>query len=125
LNERRRGEFHTPFGRLKNNRQKCFQYFRMGISKFEKFKELLPTQNQKKYTQWRRGMTTEERMTLNHKFSSYSLQSAVFRTIKHRRNQTGTRDHPFSYSVGIERLSLGVRLPGREADHFHLFLRWS
>jgi len=37
------GEFHTVFGRLKKNMQKCLQYFRIGISKFENFKELLPT----------------------------------------------------------------------------------
>ena len=36
-------EFHTQFGCLKGNRQKYFNYFRMGISKFENFKELLST----------------------------------------------------------------------------------
>jgi hypothetical protein len=41
--EKEEREFHTLFGRLKNNRQQCFQYSRMGISKFENFKELLPT----------------------------------------------------------------------------------
>jgi putative NADPH-quinone reductase len=38
-------EFQAMFGRLKCNRQKCFKYFRMGISKFEIFKELLSTDN--------------------------------------------------------------------------------
>jgi len=33
------GKFHTMFGRLKKNMKKGFQYFRMGISKFENFKE--------------------------------------------------------------------------------------
>jgi hypothetical protein len=29
------GEFHTLFGRLKDDGQKFYKYFRMGISKFE------------------------------------------------------------------------------------------
>jgi hypothetical protein len=29
------GEFHTLFGRLKDDRQKCYKYFRMSVSKFE------------------------------------------------------------------------------------------
>jgi hypothetical protein len=31
-------EFHTLFGRLKEDRQKPFKYFRMRFSKFENFK---------------------------------------------------------------------------------------
>jgi hypothetical protein len=41
------GKFHTLFGRLNDNRQEVFNYFRMDISKFEKCKELLPTDSQK------------------------------------------------------------------------------
>lgn len=29
------GEFHTPFGRQKDDRQKYFKHFRMSFSKFE------------------------------------------------------------------------------------------
>jgi hypothetical protein len=58
---KRRKENFTLFGRLNDNGQKNFKYSRMDISKFEKFKELLPTKSQKKNTQWRRSITTEER----------------------------------------------------------------
>jgi hypothetical protein len=37
------GEFHIQFGRLKNDRQTFFKYFRISISKFENLKQLLPT----------------------------------------------------------------------------------
>jgi len=36
----------------------------MGILKLENFKELLPTDNPKKKTQWRHSTTTEERLAL-------------------------------------------------------------
>ena len=42
------GEYHTLFGRLYDNRQKLFKCFKIGISKFENFKELLSIDNQKK-----------------------------------------------------------------------------
>jgi len=58
------GEFHTLFGRPNNKRQKIFKYFRTDISKFVKFKGLLPPDSQKKNVQWRRTITTEERLTL-------------------------------------------------------------
>ena len=45
------GEFYSMFGRLKDNMQKFFKYFRMGVSKFENFKVLLPTDIRKKNTQ--------------------------------------------------------------------------
>jgi hypothetical protein len=37
------GEFHILFGHLKDDRQKCFKYFRISILKFENFEQLLPT----------------------------------------------------------------------------------
>jgi hypothetical protein len=49
------------FGRLKNNTQKFFKYFRLGVSKFENFRALLPTDSRKN-TQWRRSIATEERL---------------------------------------------------------------
>jgi len=45
------GEFHTLFACLEDNRQKLFKYFKMGILKFENFKELLLTDSQKKNTE--------------------------------------------------------------------------
>ena len=41
-------EFHTLFGRLKDNRQKWFKYFKMGTSKFENFKKNCCPQTVKK-----------------------------------------------------------------------------
>ena len=58
------GEFHTPFGRLKDERQKFFKYFRMSFSKFENLKQLLHTDIEKNNTRWRRCKRTEERLTL-------------------------------------------------------------
>jgi len=58
------GEFHTPFERLKDDRQTFFKYFRMSFSKFENLKQLLPTDIEKKNTRWRRSIRTEERMAL-------------------------------------------------------------
>jgi hypothetical protein len=58
------GEFHTLFGRLKDDRQKCFKYFRMSVSKSESFKQLLHTVIEKKNTRWRRSIRTEERLAL-------------------------------------------------------------
>jgi len=63
--EQKRGKEHfTLFGRMKDNRQKFFKYFRMGILKFENFKELLLTDNQKKNMQWRHSIKTLERLAL-------------------------------------------------------------
>jgi hypothetical protein len=62
--QKKRKEHFTLFGRTKDNRQKFFKYFRMGILKFENFKELLLTDNQKKNTQWRRSIKTLERLAL-------------------------------------------------------------
>ena len=45
-----KGEFHTLFGRLKDDRQKFFKYFRMRFSKFENLKRLLHTDTEKKNT---------------------------------------------------------------------------
>jgi len=57
------GEFHTLFGRLEDN--KHFSYIlRLDISKFGNFTALLPADNQKKNAQWRRSITTEERLAL-------------------------------------------------------------
>jgi hypothetical protein len=53
------GEFHTLFGLRKVTNKYFFKYFRMGISKFDDFKELVPTDNHNKNTQWRRSTTTE------------------------------------------------------------------
>jgi len=58
------GEFHTLFGRLKDDRQKFFKYFRMSFSKFENLKQLLHTDIEKKNTRWRRNIRTEERLAL-------------------------------------------------------------
>ena len=57
-------EFHALFGRLKDNRQTFFIYFTLAISKFGNFTALLPADNQKENTQWRRSITTEERLAL-------------------------------------------------------------
>ena len=46
------GEFYSLFGRLKDDRQKFFQYFRMSFSKFENLKQLLHTDIEKKNTQF-------------------------------------------------------------------------
>ena len=56
------GEFYTLFGRLKNDRQKFFKYFRMNFSKFENLKQLLHTDIEKKNTRWRWSIRTEERL---------------------------------------------------------------
>ena len=58
------GEFHTLFGRLKDDRQKFFKYFRMSFSKFENLKQLLHTDIEKKNTRWRRSIRTEGRLAL-------------------------------------------------------------
>jgi hypothetical protein len=44
------GEFHTLFGRLKDDRQKFFKYFRISVSKFENLKHGLHTDIEKKNT---------------------------------------------------------------------------
>jgi len=43
------GEFRTLSGRLNNNRQKCFQYFRIGISKFKNFRVFEHMELKEKY----------------------------------------------------------------------------
>jgi hypothetical protein len=58
------GEFYTLFGRLKNDRQKFFKYFRMNFSKFENLKQLLHSYIEKKNKQWRRSIITEERLAV-------------------------------------------------------------
>ena len=55
------GEFHTLFGRLKDDRQEVFKYFRISFSKFENLKQLLHTDIEKKNTRRRRSVRTEER----------------------------------------------------------------
>ena len=55
------GEFQTVFGRLKDDRQQFFKYFRMIFSKFENLKQLLHTDIEKKNTRWRRSVRTEDR----------------------------------------------------------------
>jgi hypothetical protein len=60
--QKKRKEHFTLYGRMKDNRQKFFKYFRVGILKFENFKELLPTYNRKKNIQWRRSIKTLERL---------------------------------------------------------------
>jgi hypothetical protein len=57
-------EFQTLFGRLKDDRQIIFRYFRTSFSKFENLKQLLHTDIGKKNTKWRRHMRTEERLAL-------------------------------------------------------------
>jgi hypothetical protein len=37
----------------------------------------------------------------------------------HHRVQNGSGAHPASYPMGTGALSLGVKSPGREADHLH------
>ena len=56
-------EEEGEFGLLKGNRQKFCKYFRMCISKYENFKDVLPTHNRKKNTP-RRSITTEEKLAL-------------------------------------------------------------
>jgi len=58
------GEFHTLFGRLKDDRQKFFKYFRMSFLKFENLKQLLHTDIEKRNTIWRRSIRTEERLAV-------------------------------------------------------------
>ena len=58
------GEFHTLFGRLKDDRQIFFKYFRMLFSKFENLKQLLHTDIEKQNTRWRRSLRTKERLAL-------------------------------------------------------------
>ena len=58
------GEFQTVFGRLKDDRQQFFKYFRMIFSKFENLKQLLHTDIEKKNTRWRRSVRTEEILAL-------------------------------------------------------------
>ena len=53
-----------PAQRLNVNRQHFFKYFRVDISKFGNFKELLLTDSQKKNTKWRRSITRERTHTL-------------------------------------------------------------
>jgi hypothetical protein len=62
--EKKEGEFHSLFGRLKDGRQKFFKYFRMSFPKFENLKLFLHTEIEKKYTRWRWSIRTEERLTL-------------------------------------------------------------
>jgi len=57
-------EFHTLFGRLKDDRQTFFKHFRMSFSKFENLKQLLHTDIEKKNIRWRRSIRTEERLAL-------------------------------------------------------------
>jgi hypothetical protein len=59
-----KGEFHTLFGHLKDERQKFFKYFKMSFLKFENLKQLLHTDIGKKNTRWRRSIRTEERLAL-------------------------------------------------------------
>ena len=58
------GEFHTLLGRLKDDRQNFFKYFRMRFSKFENLKQLLHTYTEKQNTSWRRSVRTKERLAL-------------------------------------------------------------
>ena len=58
------GKFHNLFGRLKDDRQKFFKYFRMSFSKFENLKQLFHTDIEKKNTRRRRNIRTEERLAL-------------------------------------------------------------
>jgi hypothetical protein len=58
------GELHSLLGCLKDDRQKFFKYFRMSFSKFENLKQLLHTDIEKKHTQWRWNIRTEERLAL-------------------------------------------------------------
>jgi hypothetical protein len=44
------GEFHILFGRLKDNRQKCFKCFKMGILKYENFRVIAHRQSKEEYT---------------------------------------------------------------------------
>jgi hypothetical protein len=61
---KKEGEFHTLFGRLNDDRQKFFKYFRMSFSKFENLKQVLHTDIEKKNTRWRQSIKTEERLAL-------------------------------------------------------------
>jgi len=55
------GEFHTLFGRLKDDRQNFFKYFRMSFSKLE---TVVAHSIEKKNTRWRRSIRTEKRLAL-------------------------------------------------------------
>jgi len=61
--EKRKGNC-TLLGCLKDDRQTFFKYFRMSFSKFENPKQLLHRDNEKKNTQCRRNIRTEERLAL-------------------------------------------------------------
>jgi hypothetical protein len=52
------GDFHNLFGRLKDNRQFFFKYFRMSSSKFENLEQLLRIYIEKKNTRRRRSIRT-------------------------------------------------------------------
>jgi hypothetical protein len=43
-------EFHTLFGRLKDNRQKCFKCFKIGILKYENFGVVAHRHSKEEYT---------------------------------------------------------------------------
>jgi hypothetical protein len=58
------GEFYTLFGRMKDDWQKFFKYVRMSFLKFEKLKQLLHIDIEKKNTRLRWSTRTEERLTL-------------------------------------------------------------
>jgi 2-iminoacetate synthase ThiH len=63
--QEKRKEYFTLCLDVRNIPDKHFSYIlRLDISKFGKFTALSPADNQKKNTQWRRSITTEERLAL-------------------------------------------------------------
>jgi hypothetical protein len=57
VSSKRRGRRISHSGRLKDDRQQRFKYFRISISKFESLKQLLHTDIEKEFTQWGRSIT--------------------------------------------------------------------
>jgi hypothetical protein len=72
---------------------------------------------------WRRTQLKGQRQLYLHNNNNNNRGSRVRFTAEagnfslHRRVQNGSGAHPASYPVGTRALSLGVKRPGREADH--------
>ncbi|XP_068084402.1 putative nuclease HARBI1 [Anabrus simplex] len=58
------GEFHTIFGRLRNDQEKFVKYFRMSYSKFDNLLQQLKPHLTKKNSKWRKSISAEERLAL-------------------------------------------------------------
>ena len=61
LNE---GEFHTLFGRLQQDEQKFYKYYRMSSEKFNELFDLLRIPLTKQNTKFRQSISPQERLTV-------------------------------------------------------------